>query len=340
MPAAGYLRRSLGNRVQSFPEGALHPPSFVLCYCLQSKLTGAARSKLRAQCRLNGELSAGRMEYPAVCLLHPAVNDPQYEAFRLLALQLYAILLRKGGFSMSENARFPILTAAYWRQAAAMLRNTHMLVFAALIVALRVAVKFARIPVAAGVSLTLDCYVNSLGSLVYGPVVGLAVGAVSDTLGCLIAPNGPYFFPFILVEMSSSFLFGLFFWRQRITVPRILAAKFTVNLFSNIVLNSLMIKWSYTVFYGAEKAYSLINLSRIAKNLVVFPLEAAVIAIVFSAAMPALRSLGLVDREDTPRLTARHALLIAGLTVCSAALVLFYIFFLRDFIAAHNITKL
>ena len=101
-----------------------------------------------------------------------------------------------------------------------------------------------------------------------------------------------------------------------------------------------MIKWSYTVFYGAEKAYSLINLSRIAKNLVVFPLEAAVIAIVFSAAMPALRSLGLVDREDTPRLTARHALLIAGLTVCSAALVLFYIFFLRDFIAAHNITKL
>lgn len=98
-----------------------------------------------------------------------------------------------------------IRSRSYWAEAARSFRNTRMLVFAALIVALRVAVKFLRVPLAAGLELSLDAYVNSLGSLVYGPLMGLAVGAVSDTVGCILAPTGAYFLPFILVEMTSSF---------------------------------------------------------------------------------------------------------------------------------------
>ena len=72
-----------------------------------------------------------------------------------------------------------ILSPAYWREAAKQLTIPRMLVFAALITALRVAVKMFKIPIATGVSLSFDCYVNSLGSMVYGPVVDLLVGAVS-----------------------------------------------------------------------------------------------------------------------------------------------------------------
>lgn len=241
---------------------------------------------------------------------------------------------------MSVSLSTPsIRQAAYWKEAARSFGNTHMLVFAALIVALRVAVKMARIPLAAGLSVSLDCYVNSLGSLVYGPLMGLAVGAVSDTLGCILFPSGPYFPPFVLVEMSSSFLFGLFFWRRELSISRILTAKFTVNAVCNICLTSLFMKWDYLVFYGAEKAqgYAIINAARIVKNLVLFPVEAVLIAVVIRAAMPALRALGLLRGSDPLCPTRRDYLLTAVLFLLSVGLVLVYIFFLKDFIAAHNL---
>ena len=68
--------------------------------------------------------------------------------------------------------------AEYWRQAFSELKNTRTLVFAALILALRIAMKPLRIPVAADVNITFGFIVNALGSMVYGPVVALISGAV------------------------------------------------------------------------------------------------------------------------------------------------------------------
>ena len=73
-------------------------------------------------------------------------------------------------------------SAAYWEQAFSELKNTRALVFAALILALRIAMKPLKIPIAADVNITFGFIFNALGSMVYGPVVALLSGAVSDTL--------------------------------------------------------------------------------------------------------------------------------------------------------------
>lgn len=228
----------------------------------------------------------------------------------------------------------------YWKRAAANFTSNKMLCFAALIAALRVAVKFFEIQLGGGLYLTFDCYINALGSFVYGPLMGLAVGAVSDSLGCLLAPKGAYFLPYILVEMSSSFLFGLFLWQQKISVNRILLAKFTVNFTCNIVLNSLFYKWQLYLFYGVEKAqaYALINTVRIFKNLITFPLESVLIALVISAFIPALISLRLTP-PNTPRFpfTRKNILTVIVLFLLSVALLLLYVFVLKDYISAHPI---
>ncbi len=229
-----------------------------------------------------------------------------------------------------------VFSAAYWKEAAAVFTDTKMLVFAAMIIALCVAVKLLRIPLAAGLNLTLHSYVVSLGSMIYGPVMGLAVGAISDVIGCIIAPSGAYFAPFTVIEMSSSFIFALFLWKQKISLPRIFAAKFTVNFVCNIIFTSIAMKWMYAAFQ-MEGTYSLINLTRIVKNLVLFPLESVLIATVIGAAMPALRSLKLTDNRHNLRPQAKHYLLIAGLTFLSVALVVVYVVFLKDFIDANNI---
>lgn len=241
----------------------------------------------------------------------------------------------------ADPARGPgIFTGRYWREAARQTRDVRVLVFAALILALRVAVKVLKIQLAPGLSLTFDCYVNSLGSMVYGPVVALMVGAASDTLGCILFPGSPYFFPFIFVEMASGFIFALFLWRRRISPGRVLLSKFTVNLICNIIMTSVIMKWDYYFFYGIEKAeaYNVINLVRIAKNLVLFPLEATLIVLVLGAAAGPLSALGIKGiRFRVEKLTWRSMLVVAGLALLSVGIVLLYVFWLKDYVSAHNI---
>lgn len=226
---------------------------------------------------------------------------------------------------------------AYFKEAAKVFKDARKLAFAAVICALRLAVKSLSLQIAPGVYLSFDCYVNALGSLVYGPLMALCVGAVSDTIGGVMFPKGAYFFPFILVEMSSGFIFALFLWKKRLTAPRLLAAKFTVNFVCNILLNSLIQKWYYALF-DADKVYYVINGVRIVKNLVLFPLEATLICILVNALLPGLKSLNYVDKgQKGIEFNKKEILLTAALAVVSVAIVLFYVFFLKDFVAAHNI---
>lgn len=227
---------------------------------------------------------------------------------------------------------------AYWKDAGLQFANVKMLVFAACICALRIAVKLIRVPIIPGVlNFTFDAYVNALGSLVYGPLVALLVGAISDTVGAIFFPSGPYFFPYIFIEMSSSFIFALFFWRKKLTAPKAILAKFTVNFICNIILTSLVMKWQYA-YFGTEGTYSFFNLSRIVKNLVLAPLEGTLIVVILNALLPVLRRFKFAKKEQQGiKLTWQSILLIVVLTALSVAIVLFYVFFLRDWIKANNI---
>lgn len=225
----------------------------------------------------------------------------------------------------------------YWKEAMRQFSKTDTLAVATAITALRVIVKLIKIPIAAGLYITFDCYVNAIGSFIYGPLVGLAVGAISDTIGAILLPTGDYFLPFILVEMSSSFIFGLFLWKKPLTVTRTVLSKFAVNFFCNIILNSIFMKWYYH-FFGIDAVYPFINLVRIVKNLILFPIEGLLIAAVIQAVIPALKSLSLISKDtNKEKITVKHIILILGLILISSALVLFYVFFLNDYLANHNI---
>lgn len=245
--------------------------------------------------------------------------------------------------NLEMHEKTSIWSRKYWLDATRQLKDVKVITIAALIVALRVVVKFFKIPLAAGLSISFDAYVNSLGSLIYGPIVALFVGATSDVLGCVVTGQmAEYFLPFILVEMSSSFIFALFFWKRKINITRVLASKFTVNLICNIIMTSLFNKWMYYLYYGIEEAqaYNVINGARIVKNLIMFPLEAMIIVIVLSAALPVVSRLKLVDKKlcyiEKPS-NQKLILQIVIFTLISVALVLFYVFFLKDFVTKLNI---
>ena len=212
---------------------------------------------------------------------------------------------------------------AYWIQAASELKDTRMLVFAALMVALRVALKVVKIPIAPTIDINTAFIVNAFGSMVYGPVVSLLGAAVSDTLGAILAPSGPYYFPFIFTEMAGSLIFSLFLYRADVSITRLVLSRFCICFFVNIVMTEPIMVRYYELFYTSQ--YAPFQILRIAKNMVLFPIEAVILALIFRGVIPMFKRMGyLYSSGDKLRLTGRHIALLTVLFIAGATGVSLY----------------
>ena len=204
---------------------------------------------------------------------------------------------------------------AYWRDAALELKDTRILVFAALMIALRVALKSLGIPIAADLKINIAFFINALGAMVFGPVVAVLAAAVSDTLGCLLFPTGVYFFPFILTEIAGSLIFALFLYRTRVTATRVILSRFCVDFFVNIVLNAPIMAWYYL------------------KNLALFPLESVLLILFLTAMIPLAYRMHLgYDTGERLHLKKRQVILLGVLFLFAAGCVAGY--FVYDY--NHN----
>ena len=105
-------------------------------------------------------------------------------------------------------------SGAYWRDAAAELKDTRMLVITALLVALRIALKPFAIPVGPQMYIQTPMLATALGAMVFGPVMAIPAAIVSDTIGFIIHPTGEYFLPFVLTEIASTVIYALCLYRS------------------------------------------------------------------------------------------------------------------------------
>lgn len=105
----------------------------------------------------------------------------------------------------------------------------------------------------------------------YGPVVGFITGAMGDIIQYVLMPTGPYFPGFTLTMALSGLVYGLFLYKKKPTITRILLASLTVSVFLFLGLNTLWI----SMMYG--KAYMALLIPRIAKELVLVPIQVPLI---------------------------------------------------------------
>ena len=198
---------------------------------------------------------------------------------------------------------------AYWRDAALELRDTRMLVFAALMIAVRVAMKPLNIPLAPGLRINTAFLANALGAMVFGPVVAGLGAVVSDVLGFLIQQDGVFFPPLMLTEITGSMLFALFLYRARLTPMRVMLSRFCICFFVNVLLQTPLMMWYYALFMGG-KPYVL-TVPGILKNLFMFPIETVVLTLFLSVMLPLTNRLGLTrtgaDARDALRFSRRQA---------------------------------
>ena len=215
---------------------------------------------------------------------------------------------------------------AYWIQAAKEFKRLDVLIFAALMIALRVALKSISIPIAANLRINVAFFINAFGAMVFGPVVAIAAAAVSDTLGCLLFPSGPYFFPFIFIEIAGSLIFALFLYRTEVTALRVTLSRFCIDFFVNIVLNTPIMWLYYQMVMG--KTYKIFDALRIVKNLVMFPLEAVLLVLFLRVVIPPAQKLGFVySGVDKLRFTKKNIIFLVVMTAVGIAAVGLYVAF-------------
>lgn len=229
---------------------------------------------------------------------------------------------KKGGLSDRTLYKSPF-SKGYWAQAAAEFKDLRVLLFAALMIALRVALKPIGIPIAADLRINIAFFVNAFGAMVFGPVVAIPAAAITDTLGYLLYPNGVYFFPFILTEIAGSVIFALFLYRAEVSTLRVTLSRFCICFFVNIVLNTPLMSLYYQMVMG--KYYPLLDWLRIVKNLAMFPIESILLTLFLRVVIPPMQKLGYVHSSaDKLKFTKRQVIALIALLVIGAGAVAGY----------------
>ena len=212
---------------------------------------------------------------------------------------------------------------AYWRDAAAELKSTKMLVVTALMLALRIVLKPLAIPLGPQLSIQTAMLATALGAMIFGPVVAIPAAIISDTIGFMIYPTGDYFLPFVLTEIASTMFYALFLYRANVTPVRVMLSRFCICFFVNVVLQQFIYAWWYVYIGNPEEAMEsimgIMTLSRIFKNLAMFPVESVVLTLFLKFLLPVTRRAKLTYGEAADmRFTKKQIITLVCLTLIGA----------------------
>ena len=179
---------------------------------------------------------------------------------------------------------------AYWRDAAAELKDVKMLVITALMIALRIALKPFAIYIGPQMAIQTATLATALGAMIFGPVLAIPAAMISDTIGFMIFPTGDYFLPFMLTEIASTMIYALCLYRAKPSATRVIVARFLICFVVNVVLQQFIFAWQYTYMGNPDKAkdaiMGIMTIARIFKNLFFFPIETVVITLFLKVLVP------------------------------------------------------
>ena len=164
-----------------------------------------------------------------------------------------------------------------FRQSAQELKQVRTLTGVAMLLAMSVVISFtASVRVTETIKIGLGYLITALLGMLYGPFTAALAAGAGDLIKYLLKPDGAYFFGFTLTAMLGGVVYGVFFYRERCTIPRAIASKATVSLLLNCLLNTVWVSWLYGMpFLGALGP-------RVIKNLMALPFEIVLLYIVLN----------------------------------------------------------
>lgn len=152
------------------------------------------------------------------------------------------------------------------------LSKTRTLTTAGILLAIQMVLSsYGTIEVTDSLKISLAHLALAPTAVFFGPVVAGMQGALSDILGFLLKPTGPYFPGFTFTAMMLGVIYGVSLYKTKHTLPRIIITRVVVMLFVNIFLNTVFL----TMLYGPSRLATLPV--RAFKNLVQLPFDCALL---------------------------------------------------------------
>ena len=155
------------------------------------------------------------------------------------------------------------------------LSNVKSLVGISLLTAINVACGAFEIQLTPMLKLGFASVFAGACGMFYGPLPAAFAGLIADHLKFLINPGGPYFIGFPINEFLIGFIYGCFFYKQKVSLKRTAAARFCVTVLINLILTPLWLNIMYQ--------NPLFTTIRVIKNIVLFPLDVALLYAVLRA---------------------------------------------------------
>ena len=173
---------------------------------------------------------------------------------------------------------YPSLVFAQYRDSLRSLRSTSTLTTAGLLLAIQMVLSsYGVIEVTDSLKISLAHLALAPTAMLFGPVVAGMQGALSDILGFMLKPTGPYFPGFTLTALLGGVIYGMFFYKTRRSTWQIIAARLVIIVFVNICLNTVFL----SMLYGPGQ-WAALPL-RAMKNFLQLPIDCVLLAAVCRA---------------------------------------------------------
>ena len=107
-----------------------------------------------------------------------------------------------------------------------------------MLVALTVILSFFTIYITQSARFSFSFVPMAMGGMLFGPVVSSIIGVLSDIIGYIIKPTGPYMPLFTLNALITGMMYGIFLFKKKPTLKNIVTAQIIVTILVDITLNS------------------------------------------------------------------------------------------------------
>lgn len=156
------------------------------------------------------------------------------------------------------------------------LKKVSSLVGTSLLTALNIVVGSFSIKITPMIKIGFTSVIAGVCGMYYGPLATGFAGVIADNLKFMLFPDGPYFPGFTLNEFVTGMIYGSFFYKKEITLPRVMIARALVTMIVNLGLTSL---WLNILYQNP-----IFTTARLIKNIIMYPIDVAILYFVLKTA--------------------------------------------------------
>lgn len=151
------------------------------------------------------------------------------------------------------------------------LRHIKTLIVCGLFMALNIILSYFTIKAGPYLEIGLGSITLPVLAALYGPLTACLVGLTQDLLKFIINPSGAYLPLLTILAGMGGLVYGIFFYKRKVTFGNALLAKLAVNVFVNMIF--------YSIALAPIMKSGIVGIlpARIIKNVLTWPILAVII---------------------------------------------------------------